>query len=92
MLYNIISYIAFDTTNIASLMNIEILQSYVNVVPDNGYAITDLTVLLGLLYFRTGVLCVAQVVEGGYINGMLIDGVLHTLDPNLISILCSIFL
>jgi hypothetical protein len=83
--------IVFDPANIASLMNIEMLQYQVNVVPNNGYAITDLAVLLGMVLFRSGILCIAPV-NGGHINGIIVNNILHTVDPNLISSICYIFL
>ena len=92
MLFNLTSLIVFDPANIASLMNIEMLQYQVNVVPDNGYDITDLPVLLGMILYKNGMLCIAQGGVNEQINGIIVNNLIHTLDPNLISSICSIFL
>jgi hypothetical protein len=92
MLHNFISFISFNPANIASLMTFEMLQYQVNVVPNNGYAITELAVLLEKILNNSGILCIAQVDGGGYINGILVNNILQTLDPNLITPFCSIFL
>ena len=80
-----------DPANIATYMTIEMLQHLVNVVPNNGYAITNLNVLLGMVLINSGTLCIAKV-NGGYINGIIVNSFFHTVDPNLINPFCNTFL
>jgi len=91
MLFNSPFLIILNPANIAALSNFELLQYHVSVVPNNGYAVTDLAVLLGMILFKSGKLCYAKV-GGGWISGIIVNNILHTLDPNLISPLCTIFL
>jgi len=84
-------FILFDPTNLVALATLEMLQHYVNVVPSNGYDIIELAVLLEMVLERSGKLCITPM-AGGYINSVLVNNVLYTLDPNLISSFCSIYL
>lgn len=91
MLNNLILFTAFDPADIVSLSTFEMLQYHINIIPNNGYAITDLAVLLGMILFRSGLFCIVEV-NGGYINGILVNNMLHTVDPNIIFNILSIFL
>jgi hypothetical protein len=102
MLTNFISIITFDPANLSTLMNIEMLQYTVTAVPSNGYAITDLNSLLIAIIHDSGQLCIAQVTDGGqingviagraHINGVIVNNILHTVEPQITQQFCSMIL
>jgi len=92
MLTNFFSIlISYSPGNIASLMAIEMLQYTITIVPQNGYAITDLNVLLDTFQSGSGQICIAQV-DAGHINGVIFNNTLHTVDPQIFQQLCNLIL
>jgi hypothetical protein len=83
--------IPFNPTSIVSLSTFEMLQYHINIVPNNGYDITDLAVLLGMILYRSGYFCIVNI-NGGNICGIIVNNTIHSVDPNIIISILNIFL
>lgn len=76
-------YCETSVSNLARLGTIEMLQFVIG-VPNNGYDITNFSIFVNMLIL--GELCIAPV-NGIFLNCIIINNILYTVDPKLINFL-----